>query len=60
MDQDEAGKRVVFFATSDRYFVLNGGFVPIPKGLQVAKKSGGGIFLVNPLGESSDNGENGV
>lgn len=55
MDQDEAGKRVVFMATNDRYSVLEGGFVPVPDGLEVAKKSDGGIFLVNPQGESTDN-----
>ncbi|RYP43197.1 hypothetical protein DL770_011779 [Monosporascus sp. CRB-9-2] len=53
MSQDESGARGLFLASSDRYAVQGGG-VPVPEGLPVAKKSGGGIFLVNPLGESSD------
>ncbi|KAF7328187.1 Dehydrogenase/reductase SDR family member 12 [Mycena venus] len=39
MSQDEAGR---------------GGLVPVPQGLEVAK-SGGGIFLIDPQGESTDN-----
>ncbi|MCJ1384399.1 hypothetical protein MMC17_007515 [Xylographa soralifera] len=55
MRQEEAGARAVFLATSDRYAVQGGGLVPVPEGLGVVKKSGGGIFLVDPQGESTDN-----
>ncbi|TAQ89947.1 hypothetical protein B7494_g1732 [Chlorociboria aeruginascens] len=55
--QEEAGARAVFLATSDRYAVEGGGLVPAPEGLGVIKKSGGGIFLVDPDGESTDNEE---
>ena len=55
MSQEESGARAVFLATSNRYAVSGGGLVPIPEGLGLAKKSGGGIFLVNPQGESVDN-----
>ncbi|KAH6898060.1 hypothetical protein B0T10DRAFT_395437 [Thelonectria olida] len=54
MSQEEAGARAVFLATSDRYAVQSG-LVPVPEGLQVAEKSGGGIFLVDPIGESTNN-----
>lgn len=54
MSVEEAGARGVFLATSDRYSV-QGGLVPLPEGLEVAKKSGGGIFLIDPQGESTDN-----
>ncbi|TVY51617.1 Oxidoreductase andH [Lachnellula cervina] len=54
MSQVESGERAVFLATSDRYAV-QGGFVPMEKGLETAKRSGGGIFLVDPQGESTDN-----
>lgn len=52
--QDEAGQRAVFLATNDRYAV-GGGLVPVPKGLSAARRSGGGIFLVDPQGESANN-----
>ncbi|KAF4635675.1 hypothetical protein G7Y89_g2408 [Cudoniella acicularis] len=56
MSQEEGGARALFLATSDRYTVPGGGgLVPKPDGLEVAKKSGGGIFLIDPLGESTDN-----
>ncbi|KAJ5655733.1 hypothetical protein N7507_007683 [Penicillium longicatenatum] len=51
---DEAGQRALFLATNDRYSV-HGGLVPMPIGLSVSKRSGGGIFLVDPEGESADN-----
>lgn len=57
MSQDEAGARGLFLATSDRYAgqaVGEAGLVPSPEGLPPAKKSGGGIFLVDPLGDSAD------
>ncbi|KAK7428173.1 hypothetical protein QQZ08_005239 [Neonectria magnoliae] len=54
MAQEEAGARALFLATSDRYAV-NGGLLPVPEGLEVAKKSGGGIFLVDPKGENTGN-----
>jgi hypothetical protein len=52
--QEEAGARAVFLTTSDRYAV-HGGLVPVPGGLEAVKKSGGGIFLVDPQGERADN-----
>jgi NAD(P)-dependent dehydrogenase (short-subunit alcohol dehydrogenase family) len=54
MSVEEAGARAVFLATCDRYAVQRG-LVPMPDGLENVKKSGRGIFLVNPLGESTDN-----
>jgi NAD(P)-dependent dehydrogenase (short-subunit alcohol dehydrogenase family) len=54
MSQEEAGARALFLATNDRYAV-EGGLVPVPQGLKVAKTSGGGIFLVNPQGEVTNN-----
>ena len=54
MSQEESGERAVFLTTSDRYAVQEG-LVPVPEGLGVAEKSGGGIFLVDPQGESTDN-----
>jgi NAD(P)-dependent dehydrogenase (short-subunit alcohol dehydrogenase family) len=55
MIQDEAGARGLFYATSDRFAVDGGStsFVPTPGGLQPVKKSGGGIFFLDPIGESS-------
>ncbi|KAJ7349718.1 hypothetical protein DFH08DRAFT_996999 [Mycena albidolilacea] len=54
--QDEGGTRGVFLATNDRYAVQgHGGLVPVPEGLGGVNKSGGGIFLVDADGESTDN-----
>lgn len=52
----EAGARGLFLATSDRYASDPSGesLVPSPEGIPSAKKSGGGIFLVDPLGDSAD------
>jgi NAD(P)-dependent dehydrogenase (short-subunit alcohol dehydrogenase family) len=55
MSQEEAGERALYLATSDQNAVQGGGLVPVAKGLGAAAKSGGGIFLVNPQGESTDN-----
>lgn len=55
MSQEEAGERAVFLATSDRYAAREGGMVPMREELTAAKKSGGGVFLVDPQGESADN-----
>ncbi|WYZ36960.1 hypothetical protein EsH8_II_000466 [Colletotrichum jinshuiense] len=57
MSQDEAGARALFLATSDRYAADGGegGLVAAPEGLEPVRRSGGGIFLINPLGESTDN-----
>ncbi|EXJ79099.1 hypothetical protein A1O3_08600 [Capronia epimyces CBS 606.96] len=66
MALDEAGARAVFLATNDRYAVQVDtqeggggggppGLVPVPDGLEVAKTSAGGIFLIDPLGEPTDN-----
>ncbi|CZT22811.1 uncharacterized protein RCC_08517 [Ramularia collo-cygni] len=52
--QDEAGQRVVFLATSDRY-ALNPGWVPVPAGLQRLPPAAGGIFMVGADGELKDN-----
>lgn len=50
----EAGKRGLFAATSARYGV-DDGFVSLAGGSAVAKRSEGGIFLVNDKGEYADN-----
>lgn len=55
-DEDEAGAICLFIATNDRYAV-EGGLVPLPDGVASAKRSGGGIFLLNPDGESTNNEE---
>lgn len=53
--QEEAGAVGLFLATSDRYAVPGGGsLVPVPEGLDVAERSGRGIFLVDPEGETAD------
>jgi NAD(P)-dependent dehydrogenase (short-subunit alcohol dehydrogenase family) len=57
MSYQESGARGLFLATSDRFAGQEGGLVPPPEGLPPAKKSGGGIFLVDPLGDSA-NSEN--
>ncbi|KAF5020167.1 hypothetical protein F66182_7807 [Fusarium sp. NRRL 66182] len=51
---EDAGARALFLATNDRYSV-HGSLVPTPEGLETPEKSGGGIFLINPVGESTDN-----
>lgn len=53
--QEESGECALFLATNDRYAVQGGGMVAIPEGLEMLKKSGGGIFLVDEKGESTDN-----
>lgn len=52
--QSDAGALAAFIATSDRYAV-NEGLMPLLAGLQRATQSPGGIFLVDPQGESADN-----
>ncbi len=54
MSVTEAGARGLFYATSARYSV-DGGLVPLSEGLEAAKKTGGGVFLVDAKGESADN-----
>ena len=54
MSQEEGGARAAFFATNDRYAVKCG-LLPVPDGITTLKKSGGGIFLIGPEGESTDN-----
>ena len=54
MSQDEGGARAVFLTTSDRYSV-QGGLIPVPDGLEPVKRSTGGVFLVGPEGEGTDN-----
>lgn len=53
-DEDEAGAICLFISTNDRY-AIDGGLVPIPEGLSTAKRSGGGIFILDPDGETTDN-----
>ncbi|KAF9878673.1 short-chain dehydrogenase reductase [Colletotrichum karsti] len=56
MSQDESGERAAFLATSDRYAVEDGGsLIPIVDGLETSTKSGGGVFLIDPKGNSTDN-----
>ncbi|TDZ17393.1 Oxidoreductase andH [Colletotrichum orbiculare MAFF 240422] len=56
MSQEESGERGLFLATSDRYKADGGeSLVPVAEGVDVANKSGGGVFLVDPVGESTDN-----
>ncbi|KAK6074799.1 short-chain dehydrogenase reductase [Seiridium cupressi] len=54
MSQEESGARALFLATSDRYTVQKG-LVAVPEGVEMAEKTRGGIFLVDPLGEMIDN-----
>ncbi|KAL1889512.1 hypothetical protein Sste5346_008890 [Sporothrix stenoceras] len=54
MTPAEAGKRGLFTATSACYGV-DEGLVSLAEGATVAKKSEGGIFLVNQKGEYADN-----
>ncbi len=46
MALEDAGERGAFLVTTERYAV---------EGKEAVKKSGGGIFLIDPLGESTDN-----
>ncbi|CAK7201504.1 hypothetical protein SEUCBS139899_004210 [Sporothrix eucalyptigena] len=50
----EAGERGLFYSTSARYGV-DDGLLPLSEGLVVAKKTPGGIFLVDAKGDSADN-----
>ena len=54
ISQEDAGARALFLATNDRYSVQDG-LVPVPKGLDLVKKSGGEIFLLDSQGETVDN-----
>lgn len=53
----DAGARSLFHVTNARYTVptRQGLSVPIPEGLETAKQSGGGVFLVTDKSESADN-----
>ncbi|KAH8597598.1 hypothetical protein B0O99DRAFT_617800 [Bisporella sp. PMI_857] len=53
VSEEFAGAYAVFLATNDRYAVHPGGLVPVPEGLEVLRRSGGGIFLVGKEGEST-------
>jgi NAD(P)-dependent dehydrogenase (short-subunit alcohol dehydrogenase family) len=56
MNEAESGSRGLFLATSDHYAVKDGrGLVPLPASLEPVVTSGGGVFLVNPDGEATDN-----
>lgn len=58
MNEAESGSRGLFLATNDRYAVKDGrGLVPLPAGLEPVSTSGGGVFLVDPNGEATDNGK---
>lgn len=54
---EDAGARSLFHSTNARYTVPAGESrsVPIPEGLERAKQSGGGVFLVSNKSESADN-----
>jgi NAD(P)-dependent dehydrogenase (short-subunit alcohol dehydrogenase family) len=52
--QDEAGKRALFLATSDKYAVKNS-LVPLGEGSSRAQRSGGGIFMIGAEGEEKNN-----
>ncbi|KAK9781313.1 putative NAD(P)-binding domain-containing protein [Seiridium cardinale] len=54
MSQGESGARALFLATSDRCAVRRG-LIAVPEGVETAEKTRGGIFLVDPLGETIDN-----
>ncbi|EJD39534.1 NAD(P)-binding protein [Auricularia subglabra TFB-10046 SS5] len=54
ISQADGGALALFLAISDRYAV-HPGLVPVPDGLDNAKKTSGGIFLVDAKGESVDN-----
>ncbi|KAK1720271.1 short-chain dehydrogenase/reductase [Colletotrichum acutatum] len=57
-DVEEAGARGLFLATSDLYDSLGReGVVKVAGGIEGVRKSGGGVFLVGPLGERVDNEE---
>ncbi|KAH7021949.1 hypothetical protein EDB80DRAFT_693872 [Ilyonectria destructans] len=53
---EDAGARSLFHATNARYTVTarESRSVPIPEGLERAKQSGGGVFLVSDKSESAD------
>ncbi|KAK9236563.1 hypothetical protein V1525DRAFT_433634 [Lipomyces kononenkoae] len=57
MSAEEAGGRALFYATNARYSVVptESLAVAIPQGLQKARLSEGGVFLVGKDSESSDN-----
>lgn len=57
MSAEEAGARAFFYATNARYTVdeTEGLAAPIPSGLQKAKRSQGGVFLVGKDSEPAGN-----
>ncbi|CAM1509617.1 Fc.00g033560.m01.CDS01 [Cosmosporella sp. VM-42] len=54
---DDVGARALFYATNARYTVEStaASANPIPQGLDKAKQSAGGVFLVDAKSESADN-----
>ncbi|KAK1493081.1 hypothetical protein CCUS01_13903 [Colletotrichum cuscutae] len=58
MGVEEAGQRGLFLATSDLYDSRGReGVMRVPGGDEDVKRSGGGVFLVDPEGERVDNEE---
>ncbi|KAJ0298297.1 hypothetical protein COL5a_002840 [Colletotrichum fioriniae] len=56
MGLEEAGARGLFLATSDLYDSRGReGVVKVAEGVEGVRKSGGGLFLVGPEGETIDN-----
>lgn len=54
MEEDGAGARMLFLATSHRYAVGKG-IVPVAENLETVKKSSGGSFPMDPQAGSGDN-----
>ena len=55
MEEDESGAIGAYLATNGRYSVNPGAVLPSPEGLDAVAKTGGGIFIVDPRGESIEN-----
>ncbi|GKU08246.1 unnamed protein product [Fusarium langsethiae] len=54
---DDVAARALFYATNARYTVeeAESSAVPVPQGLEKAKLSAGGVFLINEKSEAADN-----
>ncbi|CAF3591031.1 unnamed protein product [Fusarium graminearum] len=54
---DDVASRALFYATNARYTVeeTESSAVPVPEGLDKAKRSAGGVFLINDKSEAADN-----
>ena len=53
MSAEEAGARVLFYATSARYSVKEGAGVPLPQGVEKATQKVGGVFLAGPKSDDA-------